>query len=69
MHEKTARKRQGVRPPRQGGAAEGSCGCGLQGFSIPDEFVVGYGLDYAGKWRNLPSVHVVEVTGESRTEV
>ncbi len=40
-----------------------------RGFSIPDEFVVGYGLDYAGKWRNLPSVHVVEVTGESRTEV
>jgi hypoxanthine phosphoribosyltransferase len=37
-----------------------------KGFSIPDKFVVGYGLDYAGKWRNLPSVHVVEVSGESR---
>jgi len=24
------------------------------GFTIPDEFVVGYGLDYAGLWRNLP---------------
>ena len=24
-----------------------------QGFSIPDEFVVGYGLDYAQKYRNL----------------
>ena len=23
------------------------------GFKIPDEFVVGYGLDYAGKYRNL----------------
>ncbi|MBL3538623.1 hypoxanthine phosphoribosyltransferase [Aminivibrio sp.] len=33
-----------------------------RGFSIPDKFVVGYGLDYAGKWRNLPSVHVVEVS-------
>jgi hypoxanthine-guanine phosphoribosyltransferase len=22
---------------------------------------VGYGLDYAGRWRNLPSVHIVEV--------
>ena len=26
------------------------------GFEIPDEFVVGYGLDYAQKYRNLPSV-------------
>lgn len=31
-----------------------------KGFSIPDEFVVGYGLDYNGKWRHLPSVHIVE---------
>lgn len=29
------------------------------GFTIPDEFVVGYGLDYAGLWRNLPSIYVV----------
>ena len=26
------------------------------GFQIPDEFVVGYGLDYAEKYRNLPYV-------------
>ena len=26
------------------------------GFTIPDEFVVGYGLDYAEKYRNLPDV-------------
>ncbi|OYO13922.1 hypoxanthine phosphoribosyltransferase [Enemella evansiae] len=26
------------------------------GFDIPNEFVVGYGLDYAGKYRNLTSV-------------
>ena len=26
------------------------------GFTIPDEFVVGYGLDYAEKYRNLPFV-------------
>ena len=26
------------------------------GFSIPDEFVVGYGLDYAGQYRQLPFV-------------
>ena len=30
------------------------------GFSIPDEFVVGYGLDYAQKYRNLPFIGVVE---------
>ena len=29
-------------------------------FNIPDEFVVGYGLDYAQKYRNLPYVGVVE---------
>jgi len=29
------------------------------GFEIPDEFVVGYGLDYAEKYRNLPDVCVV----------
>src|SRR5579872_4556245 len=29
------------------------------GFSIPDEFVVGYGLDYAEKYRNLPDICIV----------
>ncbi|MBX6341150.1 MAG: hypoxanthine phosphoribosyltransferase [Thermomicrobiaceae bacterium] len=28
------------------------------GFEIPDEFVVGYGLDVAGKYRNLPFIAV-----------
>ena len=31
------------------------------GFNIPDEFVVGYGLDYAQKYTNLPYIGVVEV--------
>ena len=31
------------------------------GFKIPDEFVVGYGLDYMQKYRNLPYVGVVEL--------
>ena len=31
------------------------------GFNIPAEFVVGYGLDYAQKYRNLPYIGVVEV--------
>jgi hypoxanthine phosphoribosyltransferase len=30
------------------------------GFRIPDEFVVGYGLDYAEKYRNLRDVCVLE---------
>ena len=33
---------------------------GYVGFNIPDEFVVGYGLDYAQKYRNLPYIGVVE---------
>jgi len=31
-----------------------------EGFVIPDEFVVGFGLDYAQKYRNLPYIGVVE---------
>jgi hypoxanthine phosphoribosyltransferase len=30
------------------------------GFQIPDEFVIGYGLDYAGKYRNLPYIAVLD---------
>ncbi len=30
-----------------------------QGFEIPDEFVVGYGLDYDQKYRNLPYIGVI----------
>ena len=30
------------------------------GFTIPDEFVIGFGLDYAGKYRNLPYVAVLD---------
>lgn len=33
-------------------------------FEIPDEFVVGYGLDYAQKYRNLPYIGVVEIEKE-----
>lgn len=31
-----------------------------RGFRIPDEFVVGYGMDYDQKYRNLPYIGVVE---------
>ena len=30
------------------------------GFTIPDAFVVGYGLDYAEKYRNLPYVGILK---------
>lgn len=32
------------------------------GFEIGDEFVVGYGLDYKGKYRNLPCVGVLKLS-------
>ena len=31
-----------------------------KGFTIPDEFVIGYGLDYAEKYRNLPYVGILD---------
>ena len=30
------------------------------GFNIPDEFVIGYGLDYAERYRNLPYIGVLK---------
>ncbi|MBE6995447.1 MAG: hypoxanthine phosphoribosyltransferase [Ruminococcaceae bacterium] len=32
----------------------------LAGFTIPDEFVVGYGLDYAQRYRNVPYIGVLK---------
>lgn len=42
----------------------------LVGFRVPNEFVVGYGLDYQEKYRNLPYIGVLkpEVYGGDRTE-
>jgi hypoxanthine phosphoribosyltransferase len=37
------------------------------GFTVSDEFVVGYGLDYAGKYRNLPYVAALEGFDEGPT--
>ncbi len=34
--------------------------CEYVGFDIPDEFVVGYGLDYQGYYRNLPDVCTIK---------
>ena len=34
------------------------------GFQIPDEFVVGYGLDYDQRYRNLPYIGIMELGEE-----
>ncbi len=33
------------------------------GFEVPDVFVVGYGIDYAGAYRNLPDIHALRPQG------
>ena len=35
-----------------------------RGFVVPDKFVVGYGMDYAEQYRNLPDICVLGLTGE-----
>ncbi len=44
------------KPSRRTAALE----CRYTGFEIPDEFVVGYGLDHAEQYRNLPYIGVVD---------
>jgi hypoxanthine phosphoribosyltransferase len=41
----------------------------FRGFEIPDKFVIGYGLDYAGRYRNLPYIAVLkqDLYGEMTT--
>src|SRR5690348_4216424 len=38
------------------------------GFSIPNEFVVGFGLDYAERYRNLPGVAVLTLKAQEKEE-
>lgn len=42
-----------------------SCSIDYLGFTIPDLFVVGYGLDYAQRYRNLPYIGVLENVADS----
>ncbi|MGA3240870.1 MAG: hypoxanthine phosphoribosyltransferase [Bryobacteraceae bacterium] len=41
--------------------------CAYVGFKIPDEFVVGYGLDYAEQYRNLDAICVLDESGGAST--
>ncbi len=43
----------------KGKAADSGAAAHYLGFTIPDRFVVGYGLDYAQKYRNLPYIGVL----------
>ena len=38
------------------------------GFEIPPQFVVGFGLDYAQKARNLPAIYILDGNGTTDTQ-
>lgn len=40
--------------------AQADIRCRYTGFECPDEFIVGYGLDYAERYRNLPYIGVLK---------
>ena len=41
-----------------------SVGIDYPGFTVPDKFIVGYGLDYAQHYRNLPEIYTLEENGD-----
>ena len=56
-----AGQRRGGRAVPQAGRGQGAASrCRYVGFDIPNEFVVGYGLDFAERYRELPYVGVLK---------
>nr|WP_216662645.1 hypoxanthine phosphoribosyltransferase [Adlercreutzia sp. ZJ473] len=45
---------------RKNTPAQAEINCRYVGFECPDEFIVGYGLDYAERYRNLPYIGVLK---------
>lgn len=45
---------------RKKNLAQAEIDCKYVGFECPDEFIVGYGLDYAERYRNLPYIGVLK---------
>ncbi|MFN2350593.1 MAG: hypoxanthine phosphoribosyltransferase [Kiritimatiellia bacterium] len=37
------------------------------GFTVPNEFIVGYGLDYQGRYRELPGLAVLNISADTPT--
>jgi hypoxanthine phosphoribosyltransferase len=60
LHEMGAKSVRSVVLLRKEGRCEVSLAPDYVGFSIPDKFVVGYGLDYQDAYRNLPYVAYLE---------
>ena len=51
---------RGVRAAAQAGGGQGRGAVRYVGFDIPNEFVVGYGLDYAERYRDLPYIGTLD---------
>jgi hypoxanthine phosphoribosyltransferase len=45
---------------RKEGAQQAHIDCRYEGLPVPDGFIVGFGLDYAERYRNLPYVGVLK---------
>ena len=54
--------REGLRPAQKPSRARRKVPIDHVGFVIPDQFVVGYGLDYDERYRNLPFMGVLKKT-------